>query len=88
MDTRKRDLGNTCWPEALAGATVGGLLVLALAFTPWRNAIDLDSPTLLPLLLIGALIGAAVSWFAARPELERITGQRDTYVTERRRRAA
>ena len=88
MDMRQQQLGTTCWPEALAGAIVGALLVLALAFTPWRNAIDLGTPTLIPLLLVGAVAGGVISWFAARPELERITGRRDTYVIERQRRAA
>jgi len=88
MDMRQQQLGTTCLPEALAGAIVGALLVLGLAFTPWQSAIDLGSATLVPILLVGALVGGAISWFAARPELERITGRRDTYVIERQRRAA
>ena len=64
------------WPEALAGAVVGAFLVMSLAFvqatTSW---IDMGSPTLIPLLIIGALIGAAVSWVLARPKLERLATQ-------------
>ena len=64
------------WPEALAGAVVGAFLVMSLAFvqatTSW---IDMGSPTLIPLLIIGALIGAAMSWMLARPKLERLAIQ-------------
>jgi len=75
------------WPEALAGAVAGMVLVMALAFVPnWSFLIDLGSPWLAPLLVIGALIGAAISWMLARPKLERLIVEEER--AERRRDAA
>ena len=74
-------------PEALAGAVVGMFLVMALAFVPdWASLIDLRSTWLLPLLVLGALIGAAISWMLALPKLERMVVEEEQ--AERRRHAA
>ena len=74
-------------PEALAGAIVGMFLVMSLAFTPsWSFLIDFSSPWLVPLLVLGALIGAAISWMLARPKLERMVVEEEQ--AERRRNAA
>src|SRR5690349_520765 len=73
--------------EALAGAVVGMFLLMSLAFTPdWSFLIDLGSPWLVPLLILGALIGAAISWMLARPKLERMVVEEEQ--AERRRSAA
>ena len=75
------------WPEAAAGAVVGAFLVMGFGFvdatTSW---IDMGSPTLIPLLIAGALLGAAGSWMLARPKLERLVVEEQR--AERRHRAA
>ena len=74
-------------PEALAGAVVGMFLVMGLAFVPgWSFLIDFNSPWLVPLLIVGALVGAAISWVLARPKLERMVVEEEQ--AERRRYAA
>lgn len=73
-------------PEALAGAVVGMFLVMSLAFTDWSFLIDFSSPWLAPLLVLGALVGAAISWMLARPKLERMVVEEEQ--AERRRSAA
>jgi hypothetical protein len=74
-------------PEAVAGAVVGMFLVMGLAFIPdWSFLVDFNSRWLVPLLIVGALIGGAISWMLARPKLERMVVEEEQ--AERRRSAA
>jgi len=92
MDTQssmRSSVDGRPWPEALAGAVIGAMFVMAGAFIPQLSPyIDGANPMLGPLLLVGALCGAIVSWFLAKPELQRLSGRRPTIVKERLRRAA
>jgi hypothetical protein len=92
MDTQpsmRAPVGGRPWPEALAGAVIGAMLVMAGAFVPQLSPyIDGTNPMLGPLLLVGALCGAIVSWFLAKPELQRLSGRRPAIVKQGLRRAA
>jgi hypothetical protein len=61
-----RLLGGPQIPEALGGAIVGALLTSTLAFHPaLAPLLDPFSATFVPILLLGAALGAIVSYFIA-----------------------
>lgn len=60
------------WPEALAGGVMGCLIALGLAFVPGLSRL-VEQPSTAPfVLLVGALIGAALSWWAAARSMRKI----------------
>jgi hypothetical protein len=80
------------WPEALAGAVIGLMLAMGIAFIPEASRLFDTLGTTVVVLAAGALIGAAVSWWMAgrSPVVARAEdiAERDMSAEEARRRHA
>lgn len=80
------------WPEAAAGAVIGMMLAMSIAFVPGLSRLFDNTGTTVAVLAAGALIGAAVSWWMAgrSPVVARAedVAERDVTVQEAKRRHA
>ncbi len=75
------DIARQPWPEALAGAVMGTLGIIGLAFTPAARLIE-QGATAPFVLLAGAIAGAVLSWWAASRRMRTIVRAEET-VAER-----
>ena len=74
------------WPEALAGAILGVLSSLFIAFLPAVSRFIEDPATAPLVVLTGALVGALASWRIAGRSMRKIV--RAEEIVERSRRGA
>ena len=75
------------WPETLAGALIGAMLMLVLAFHPATVWLIADGRMAAVTMAVGALIGALVSWRLAMPLMGKVT-RLEHEISEEQRRAA
>jgi hypothetical protein len=75
------------WPETLAGALIGAMLMLVLAFHPATASLIADGRTAIVTMAIGALAGALVSWRLATPLMGKVTRLEQEIIEEQRRAA-
>ena len=75
------------WPEAFAGALIGAMLMLMLAFHPATAWLVDDGRMAIVTMTIGALVGALASWRLASPLMGKVTRLEQEIVEEQRRAA-